>query len=312
MKAIQLVALHQPLAERSVAEPPLRPGDVMVEIEASGICHSDAHYRSGFAALGRLPQTLGHEVAGVVVARGEGVTRRKVGDRVGVHYLLPGGAMIGKEVDGGYAERIAVPAENAVPVPSNIPIETAAVMMCSTATAYHALRLADVKAGEKVAVVGLGGVGVSAMLIAKMLGASVIGIDRVAEKRALAENSAPDIRDVRDVDIVVDLVGHPGVRTAAIKSLALGGRLMLVALNDQPFTFDPYREVLARELRIIGSADHLISELHELMSFVSEGRLDLSSLITRRVPLDAVRINGVLDDLENGTKELRTVIARNG
>lgn len=312
MKAIQLVALHQPLAERSVAEPPLRPGDVMVEIEASGICHSDAHYRSGFAALGRLPQTLGHEVAGVVVARGEGVTRRKVGDRVAVHYLLPGGAMIGKEVDGGYAERIAVPAENAVPVPSNIPIETAAVMMCSTATAYHALRLADVKAGEKVAVVGLGGVGVSAMLIAKMLGASVIGIDRVAEKRALAENSAPDIRDVRDVDIVVDLVGHPGVRTAAIKSLAPGGRLMLVALNDQPFTFDPYREVLARELRIIGSADHLISELHELMSFVSEGRLDLSSLITRRVPLDAVRINGVLDDLENGTKELRTVIARNG
>lgn len=310
MKAVQLLALHQPLAERSVAEPKLGSGDVLVEIEAAGICHSDAHYRSGFATLGKLPQTLGHEVAGVVVARGEGVTRRKVGDRVALHYLLPGGAMLGKEVDGGYAERIAVPEENAIPVPSNVPIETAAVMMCSTATAYHALRLADVKPREKVAVVGLGGVGVCAMLIAKMLGASVVGIDRVAEKRKLAENSAADIREVRDVDVVVDLVGNPDVRTAAIKSLAPGGRLMLVALNDQPFTFDPYREILARELRIIGSADHLISELQELLSFVSEGRLDLSSLVTRRVPLDAAKINGVLDDLENGTKELRTVIVR--
>ncbi len=284
----------------------------MVEIHAAGICRSDAHYRSGFATLGKLPQTLGHEIAGVVVACGVEVTSRRVGDRVALHYLLPSGAMIGKEVDGGYAERIAVPEENAVPVPSNVPIETAAVMMCSTATAYHALRLADVKAGEKVAVVGLGGVGVSAMLIARMLGASVVGIDRVAEKRKLAETSAADINDVRGVDVVIDLVGHPEVRSAAIRSLAPGGRLMLVALNDQPFTFDPYREVLARELRIIGSADHLVSELQELMSFVSEGRLDLSSLVTRRVPLDAARINAVLDDLETGTRELRTVIQAPG
>jgi 2-desacetyl-2-hydroxyethyl bacteriochlorophyllide A dehydrogenase len=300
VKAIQLISLRQPLAERSVAEPELRDGEIMIEIRAAGICHSDAHYRSGFSQLGRLPQTLGHEIAGVVVGRG---------DRVAVHYLLPSGAMIGKDVDGGYAERIAVPEANVVPIPPNVSFEVAAVMMCSTSTAYHALRLAGLRAGEKVAVVGLGGVGVSAMLLARMMGATVIGVDRIAGKRRLADTAAADIRDVRGVDVVIDLVGHPDVRSEAIRALAPGGRLMLVALNDQPFTFDPYREVLARELRIIGSSDHLLSELHELMTFASEGRLDLSPVITRRVPLDAAAVNGVLDDLERGTAELRTVIS---
>ena len=299
MKAVQLVDLRKPLAERNVADPMARDGEVIVDVRAAGICHSDAHYRSGFAKLGKLPQTLGHEVAGVVASSGE---------RVAIHYLLPTGEMIGKEVDGGYAERIAVPAANLVPIPPNVSFEVAAVMMCSTSTAYHALRLAAVKPGEKVAVVGLGGVGVSALLLARMMGASVIGVDRIAEKRKLAEHSAADIRDVRDVDVVIDLVGHPEVRSAAIRSLAPGGRLMLVALNDQPFTFDPYREVLARELRIIGSSDHLLSELHELMAFASQGQIDLSPVITRRVPLQAAAINSVLDDLERGTTELRTVI----
>lgn len=308
MKAIQLIALRQPLAERTIADPKLRDGEVLIEIRAAGICHSDAHYRSGFSQLGTLPQTLGHEIAGVVVARGEGVSMPDIGDRVAVHYLLGSGAMIGKDLDGGYAERIAVPAQNAVPVAPNVSFEVAAVMMCSTSTAYHALRLAGVRPGEKVAVVGLGGVGVSAMLLARMMGASVIGVDRIAEKRKLAESAVADIRDVRGVDVVVDLVGHPDVRSEAIRALAPGGRLMLVALNDQPFTFDPYRQVLARELRIIGSSDHLLSELHELMAFASEGRLDLSPLITRRVPLEAGAVNGVLDDLERGTAELRSVI----
>ena len=303
MKAIQLTALRQPLEERSVPDPRPRDGEAIVEIRAAGICHSDAHYRSGFSQLGQLPQTLGHEIAGVVAGTGE---------RVAVHYLLDSGAMIGKELDGGYAQRIAVPRKNLVPIPSNVPFDVAAVMMCSTSTAYHALRLAAVKPGETVAIMGLGGVGVSAVLVARMIGANVIGVDRIAEKRRLVESSAADIREVRDADVVIDLVGHPDVRSAAIKSLARGGRLVLVALNDQPFAFDPYRDVLARELRIIGSSDHLLSELHDLMSFATEGRLDLSPVITRKVGLDAAAINGVLDDLERGTAELRCVITLPG
>jgi len=302
VRAVQLIALRQPLAERTITDPKLREGEVLIEIRAAGICHSDAHYRAGFSKLGTLPQTLGHEIAGVVVAG------PNIGDRVAVHYLLGSGAMIGKDLDGGYAERIAVTAQNAVPIGPNVSFEVAAVMMCSTSTAFHALRLAGVRPGEKVAVVGLGGVGVSAMLLARMMGASVIGIDRIAEKRKLAESAVADIRDVRGVDVVIDLVGHPDVRSEAIRALAPGGRLMLVALNDQPFTFDPYREVLARELRIIGSSDHLLSELHELMAFASEGKLDLSPLITRRIALDATAVNTVLDDLERGTVDLRTVI----
>jgi len=233
MKAIQLLAVDRPLSERTLPNPETRAGEVVIEIRAAGICHSDAHYRAGFSSLGTLPRTLGHEIAGVVVAGPH------VGDRVAVHYLLHSGEMIGKELDGGYSERIAVPARNVVPIPPNVSFDVAAVMMCSTSTAYHALRLANVRPGEKVAIVGMGGVGVSAMLLARMMGASVIGVDRIAEKRNLAENAEADIRDVRDVDVVLDLVGHPEVRSAAIRALAPGGRLVLVALNDQPFTFDP-------------------------------------------------------------------------
>src|SRR5437879_6362781 len=113
MKAIQYIAGGAALEERAVAEREPADGAVVVEIRACGICHSDAHYRAGFGSVA-TPRTLGHEIAGVVAGTGQ---------RVAVHYLLPDGRMIGKECDGGYAERIIVPAENVVPVPDNVPLE---------------------------------------------------------------------------------------------------------------------------------------------------------------------------------------------
>ena len=303
MKAIQLIEFGKALRDCVVSDPPQRVGEVLVEIRAAGICRSDAHYRAGHSQLGTLPQTLGHEIAGTIAGTGE---------RVAIHYLLDSGAMIGKEVDGGYAEKIVVPARNCVPIPPQVSFEAAAVMMCSTATAYHALRLAATQRGERVAIVGLGGVGFSALLLTQLFGARAIGVDRIAAKRAVAEHVgaevADDIRAVRDADIVLDLVGDPAIRTAALRALARGGRLVLIALDSRPFEFNPYRDVLARETRIIGSSDHTLEELRELMAFAAEGKLDVSPVITRRVPLDAQPVNDALDELERGTSELRTVI----
>ncbi len=156
------------------------PGDeeILVRVRGTGICHSDAHYRRGTSPAGPLPLTLGHEVAGTVEETGRGVTSVERAQRVCLHYLVTcgrchfcrqgqeqfceQGRMLGKTRDGGYAEYVVVPARNAVPVPEQVSFEHAAVLMCSAATSFHALRKSGLRAGERVAVFGVGGLGMSA------------------------------------------------------------------------------------------------------------------------------------------------------
>lgn len=313
MRAVRLVGEGARLAEQVVADPVPGRGEVLVEIHRAGICHSDAHYR-GDASRVRLPLTLGHEIAGVVAAAGEGVEGVAVGDRVALHYLLRSGEMLGKERDGGFAERVVVPAENAVRVPDEVPLAQAAIMMCSTATALHAVRLASLRAGESVAILGFGGLGVSALQLLRALGAAqVFVVERVPEKRRLAEElgAVPvEAASLREVDVALDFAGHPATTLAALRGLARGGRLVLVAINLRGLTLDPYADVLVQERRILGCSDHTREELVELMELARRGAIDLSRAISRVVPLEARAIDAVLDDLERGTAHLRTVIAR--
>ena len=294
MRAIRMLRGAAPLVERIVDDPAAGEGEVVVEIRCAGICHSDAHYRADASRV-RLPVTLGHEIAGVIA----GTSRR-----VALHYLMPNGDMLGKERDGGYAERIVVPAANAIAIPDAMTFEQAAIMMCSTATALHALRLASMQPGEAVGIVGFGGLGISALTLARKMGASRVCVaDVVPSKLELARSLGAET-ELRDVDVALDFVGHPAATLAALRALKPGGRLVLVAINLRDFTFDAYRDVLAKERRIIGCSDHTRDEVVELMSM----GLDLSAAITRRVPLDASAINAVLDELERGTTHVRTVI----
>ena len=289
-----------PLVDADIADREPHGDEVRVRIRASGICHSDAHYRAGRGQV-TLPVTLGHEIAGVTDA----------GERVAIHYLLRDGSMFGKEADGGYAESIIVPRENLVPIPDEVTFEQAAVMMCSAATALHALRLASLRAGESVAIIGFGGLGVSAVQLARALGAGeVFAVDRVAQKREIATQfgAIPISGDLPPVDIALDFSGNAGLCRAALRALKPGGRLMIVAINLRALSFDPYADLLVRERRIIGVSDHTREELVELMDLSRLGRIDLSRVITRRVPLRAAAINEVLDDLDRGTAHLRTVI----
>src|SRR5262245_61652188 len=163
MRAVRMTAVGRPLELQDIAQREPGPGEVLVRVRAAGICHSDAHYRRGLSPMGPLPLTLGHEVAGVIERVGAGVGLHAAGDRVCLHYLLTcgscthcragresfcsSGAMIGHHVDGGFAEAITVPARNAVRLPERIPFEHGAIMMCSSATALHALRKGRLKAG---------------------------------------------------------------------------------------------------------------------------------------------------------------------
>jgi 2-desacetyl-2-hydroxyethyl bacteriochlorophyllide A dehydrogenase len=303
MKAMRLTATGERVRMRDVDDPSPRTGEIVVDIRAAGICHSDAHYRAGRGKL-RLPLTLGHEIAGVVSSIGSDVTSVRRGDRVAIHYLV-NADMIGKELDGGYAEKIVIPATNAIPIPDRIPFDQAAIMMCSTATALHALRLAALQPGETVAILGFGGLGFSALKLAQHLGAGrVIAVDAVKTKLEMARSHGAETGELKDVDVALELSGHAPLCLEGLRSLAPGGRMMLVAINLRSLTLDPYADVLTRERRIIGCADHTREELVELMSM----NLDLSGAITRRVPLEEDAINEVLDDLDRGTQHLRTVI----
>src|SRR6185436_11944170 len=170
--------------------------------------------------------------------------------------------------------------------------------MCSTATAHHALKLANLQPGESVAILGFGGLGVSALKLAKPN--RVVVIDNVPEKLDVARTMGAET-EMTNIDVAIDFAGSPALCTQALRALNPGGRLILVALNAKQIEFDPYRDVLAKERRIIGCSDHTREELVELLSL----DLDLSDAITRRIPFDADAINEVLDDLDRGTMHLR-------
>ena len=190
MKAIQLTGIGQPLQLRELPVPEPGPDDVLVKIKAAGICRSDAHYRAGTPAIASLPVTLGHEMAGLAEKTGKNVKHIVAGDRVCVHYLATcaachfcsigreqfcaTGQMMGKHRDGGYAEWAVVPARSVFVLPAEIPFAAAAVMMCSSATSVHALNQARLQPGESVAIFGFGGLGFSALQLAKALGAGEI------------------------------------------------------------------------------------------------------------------------------------------
>jgi len=340
MKAIQLVDIGQPLQAREVPLPAFGSSDVLVRVQAAGICHSDVHYRAGTSPVKSRPITLGHEVSGIVEKTGAQVTAVQSGDRVCVHYMATcghcyycsigheqfctQGEMIGKHRDGGYAEYIAVPERSLVHLPEAISFEHGAVMMCSTATSFHALRKGRLQAGETVAIFGVGGLGQSAIQLAQACGAfDVYAVDINAERLALAAqlgaipidaSSADPVTEIRrrtggrGVDVALELIGLPLTMQQSVRVLAVFGRTVIVGITDQPFSVDSYTEVLGKESEIIGSSDHLITELPLLFQFAERGVLDLSQIVTQHVPLEAQTVNAVLDGLERFGEGIRTVI----
>lgn len=313
--------------------PEAGPGEVVVSVQAAGICHSDAHYRAGHPSPRLLPVTPGHEVAGTITAVGAGVDAGRAGTRVAVHYVVScrtcalclGGAeqfcaeyqMIGNGRDGGYAEAIVVPDANAIAIPDELDVAHAAVMMCSTATSLHALRRGRLQPGETVAVYGAGGLGMSAIQLATALGAGrILAVDRDPERLAIAEAlgatavNADDasVRLRGEVDVALDLVGGDAVIPGALEALAPRGRLVLVGIGEAPVEISPYRQVIGPEAEVIGCNDHTRDEILEIIDLASDGHIDVGPVITATVALDAAAVNADLDRLDGYGPGIRTVI----
>jgi propanol-preferring alcohol dehydrogenase len=234
------------------------------------------------------------------------------------------GEMIGKHRDGGFAEFICVPARGVLPLPEAVSFEHGAVLMCSSATALHALNKARVVTGDTVAVFGAGGLGVSAIQLARRRGArEVFAVDIHPQKLSLARrlgatpvdaracDPVAEIRRLtggRGVDAALELIGLPQTMQQCVECLAIHGRAALAGLTDRPLPLSPYRDLLGREAEVIGVSDHLMTELRELIGFAGRGELDLSAVVTRTLPLEAAAINAALDGLERFGGEVRSVI----
>jgi len=340
MKAVRLVKVGKPLEVAEVPIPKIDPSDVLIRVEAAGICHSDEHYRAGISHIDRLPVTLGHEIAGTVEKVGAEVANVAVGDRVCVHYLVHCGTcgfcargleqfcrtgqMIGKHRDGGYAEFIVVPARNAFALPDEISFEAGAIVMCSSATAFHALNKAGLKAGESVAIFGFGGLGFSALQLARALKCGEIFVVEVNEAKlasieklgavAIDANAGDPVEQIKEatagngVDVSLELIGSANTMQQAVQCLGVRGRAALVGLTAESMSIFPYTELINKEAEIIGVSDHLATELPTLIEIARSGKLRFPAEALRVVDLDAGQINASLDELKDSIDHVRTVI----
>jgi propanol-preferring alcohol dehydrogenase len=340
MKAIRLIEIGRPLEKQEIATPEVGSRDVLVRVKAAGICHSDVHFRSGGLSADPLPITLGHEVSGIVEQVGSEVNNIGIDDRVCLHYMVTcgncfycirgseqfcmSGEMIGKDRDGGYAEYISVPARGVFLLPPEIPFEQGAIMMCSSVTSLHALNKGRVKTGEIVAIWGVGGLGISAVQLARIFGAmDVYAVDIEPKKLELASRygaipinarESDPVAEIlqrtngRGVDVALELIGLERTMEQAVKSLAIAGRAVIAGLGARNFSIDPYHDLLGKESEIIGVSDHLAQEIPQLIEWVRKGDIVLDDAITQAVPLDTNAVNKVLDSLDGFGEDVRAVI----
>jgi len=302
MKAARLHKIGEKLRIDHVPIPEIGTSDVLIKINATGICHSDLNYKNGVGAVAKLPITLGHEMAGTVTEVGGDVRDVAKGERVCVHYVLSCGEcvycksgkenlcekykMIGKDVDGGFAEYVKVPTRNVLKLPDAVPFEQGSLLGCAVSTAFHALRRARVAIGDTVLIYGVGGVGIHAVQLASEIfdaGKVIVNGAKSDPVKRVEETTHGKLADV-----VLEFIGQKITIQTAIECLGKGGRMVMVGIGPDNIVVSPYKTIIGKEIELIGADDHLKSEMAQLIDLVDAGKIDLSHSITHRLPLEDV------------------------
>ncbi|WP_020108408.1 zinc-binding dehydrogenase [Nocardia sp. 348MFTsu5.1] len=310
MRAWQFTDTGNPLELVEWPDPEPAPGEVLIDIKASGLCHSDVSAIDDPAWLGyfpRRPIVLGHEPAGVITKLGDGVTDWMVGDRVGAPSGDPPG--LGYSRDGAYAERMVAPAGHLVRIPDNVGFAEAAAGTDAGNVSHRAVvTVGRVTAGERVAIVGVGGLGQIGLRIAHLAGAEVYAAEINREVWSIAEAAGArrvvaDIIDLADVglDVVIDFAGFGSTTAGAIEVLKPGGRLVQVGMGTLEATINT-GALIVKQLKVLGSQGGGIDNLTAVYDLYAQGLLRpvLSSI-------DFSEIGTGLERLKNGDVRGRLV-----
>ncbi len=333
MRAAVLRAFGQPLALADVPEPVPGPGEVVLRVRAAGLCGTDLKIRQGLLET-PLPLIPGHEVAGVVTQVGADVTAPAIDERVacyiyrpcascarcrsGQETLCPASMRLGFERDGGFAELARVRANEALPISSNLPFPVAAVTMDAVVTCWRALkRRAALERGQSVVIVGVGGLGLSAVQVARHLGARVAAVDRNEERLSLARQQGAEVAalvetaelDVRKwsgggVDVAAEMSGSPEGFALAARLIHPGGRILVVGYAPGRDYATESASLVLHEVTIVGSRAGGPQDAREALAAVEAGRI-APPPIARTAPLDA--INDGYEELSRGTVPGRLV-----
>ncbi|HLX00239.1 MAG TPA: zinc-dependent alcohol dehydrogenase [Candidatus Acidoferrales bacterium] len=328
MRAAILHEFGQPLSLEDVPIPVAGDGEVLLQIEACGVCHSDLHLVSGdwpaFAKLIRRPLIPGHEIVGRVMEVGAGVSANLRDTRVGVPWVFwscgtcsnclegrenicQNRAITGVTVNGGYAEFMVAKASHVISIPESLSSVEAAPLFCAGVTVYRALRNAEVKPGQRVAIFGIGGLGHLAVQVARAMGAEVVAVDVDDAKLALArESGAQQTLNSVKKDAAAELRASGGVHLALVATPAksaydaaftvprAGGAVMIVGLPYELLTFDAVK--LARnEARILTSVVGTRQDVRDTLALAAAGKLHCK---VESRPL--AQINEILDSMRRG------------
>ncbi len=322
------------IVERPVPDP--GEGEVLVRVEACGVCGSDVFLQKGGFTGAPMPIVPGHEAAGVVERVGPLASGPAVGEQVALYYIDapadsryarqgrpnigPGVRRMGVDVDGAFAEFVVRPATTLITPPAKIDPVVLAVLTDAVATPYHALRrIANIQPGETLLVLGIGGIGSNAVQLGRQFGARVIAVGRSPGKLDLAGRLGADVvladgplieDQVRDVtegagpDVVLQCVGSGRLDALAIAVAGWLGRVVLVGTSTEAFEARASSFVW-RELSVLGSRGYLADDIREVIDLYLEGAVHVEHLTEHQRPLREA--NEALEDLKSG-RVLRTVL----
>jgi alcohol dehydrogenase len=321
---------------KEVPTPQAGTNQVLIKIHASGICYTDVHITKGGLGV-KFPHTIGHEPAGEIVALGEGVTTRKVGDRVGVPWVqstcgrcewcqrgklffCPNQIATGINIAGSHAEYMVAYADATQLLPDGLSYEQAAPIFCAGYTVYSGLRFADPKPHERVAVVGIGALGHLGIQYSKAAGFETIAVTHSKDKEELAYKLGADsvVSDGEGLlnegqhdspggsgggaDVVLATSNSYKATADSIKGLRPDGRFVLMGVSTtESLTISP--EILFKRARIIGSTQNDRQYLYEALDYVAKGKV---RVMTEIFPLE--EISNAYDKVANGNVRFKAVI----
>lgn len=311
---------------KEVPTPQPRANQVLLKIHASGICYTDVHITKGGLGV-KFPNTIGHEPAGEIVALGEGVTTRKVGDRVGVPWLqstcgrcewcqrgklffCPNLVATGINIPGSHAEYMVAYADATQLLPDGLSYDQAAPIFCAGYTVYSGLRFAYPKPHERVAVVGIGALGHLGIQYSKASGFETIAVTHSKDKEELAyklgaDSVVPDgdiLLKEGGADVILSTSNSYKATSDSIKALRPDGRVILMGVSTtEPLAISP--EILFKRGHIIGSTQNDREHLYEALDYVARGKV---KVMTEIFPLED--ITNAYDKVANGNVRFKAVI----